>query len=601
MRHTPWHTSCLRLKRPALCVRLAPQALLAALLLVLGVFAAAPAQASEPPRRVTLFGGTQYPLSVYFLRGEQPGPTVMVQGGIQGDEVSGYLTAQLLTQAEVERGNLIIIPRANVPTVLSHTRQINVDLNRRFDQDYNTYYEDRLARAIRFLLRSSDAFVHLHEGSGFYSPTYVDNLRNPRRYGQSIIIDTPVFQDRINLAQVATSVLAELNHSIVPAYQFKLFNTNTFASNTTHPEQRKSLTFHALSSAGIPALAIEVSKNIRQLGQKVLWHLRATVLTLEQYGVTVHMPDVAEADIDRYAHTASGVLINGKRVKPGDAFTLQLPPGGTLEVASAEDAPSPFDPVPCVVASDRPGLNLVGASRLALNRFSRLDVKADGTRVAHVNVAWKGAAAPSAPAPAPGGMSENASPLFACWLNGKLRFVPAGGTLEALEGDQLILDGIWGSTEDEVLNFKGFVSQPGRNDGQDAGQEIVLDPGSIMKRYMTAAPDDVWLCRIQRETPGRKRTAFTVRISPRTVAALRLTDAGGNDVIIPWSPGGKHSLPTGDYVLQDIWSNGPRTKVVATTDRAPLPWGTPITLPLRLTLRQATTFKPIGDMALDRE
>ena len=307
---------------------------MAALLLAcLAALPCAPARAAEPPRRVTLFQDTQYPLTIHFLRGAEPGPTVMVQGGIQGDEISGFLAAQLLTLAEVERGNLIVIPRANVPTVLGRTRQINVDLNRRFDQDYGTYYEDRLARAIRFLLRGADAFVHLHEGSGFYTPTYVDGLRNPGRYGQSIIIDTPVFKDRINLAQVATSVLAQLNHSIVPAYQFRLFNTNTFASDTTHPEQRKSLTYHALSDAGIPALAIEVSKNIRQLGQKVLWHLRATALTLEQYGVRVRLPEVAEADIDRFADTMPDVLVNGRPVRPGQTLNLRLPPGGVLKVA----------------------------------------------------------------------------------------------------------------------------------------------------------------------------------------------------------------------------------------------------------------------------
>ena len=564
--------------------------------------------AGEPLKRVTLFEGTQYPLAVHFMRGGQPGPTVMVQGGIQGDEVSGYLAAQLLTLAEVQRGNLIVIPRANVPTVLSRTRQVNVDLNRRFDQDYNSFYEDRLARAIRFLLRSSDAFVHLHEGSGFYHPTYVDRLRNPKRYGQSIIIDTPVFENRINLAQVATSVLAELNHSIVPAYQFRLFNTNTFATDTTHPEQRKSLTFHALSSAGIPALAIEVSKNIRQLGRKVLWHLRATALTLEQYGVFVRLPEISEEDIERYARTMAPVLINGRRVGPGDRLTLSLSPGGTVDVAPQPLVDSLFDPVVAVVAADRPGLNLVGASRLALNRFSTLDVQADGTRVARVNVAWKGDAENrAAVSEASPKASAEASVLFACWLNGELRFVPAGGLLEAVEGDQLVLEGVWGDARrDELLNFKGYVSQPGRNDGQDIGQEIVLDPGGFISRYMKAAPGEGgWLCRVRRETPGCRRVGFKVRLVPRTVSALCLTRDGHEPLIVPWASGHRRTLPAGDYVLEDLWSNGPRDKVVATSSRDPLPWGAAVTLvpgePLELTLRQATTFRPLGAMTLSAE
>ena len=125
----------------------------------------------------SFFSGTQYPLKVVFLKGDQPGPTIMVQGGIQGDEAAGYITAQLLTQARVLKGNLIVLPRANVPSINLRKRQINVDMNRRFDQNYNRFYEDRVARVIRFLLAQSDAFIHLHEGSGFYNPTYVDNLR----------------------------------------------------------------------------------------------------------------------------------------------------------------------------------------------------------------------------------------------------------------------------------------------------------------------------------------------------------------------------------------------------------------------------------------
>ncbi len=133
-------------------------------------------------------------------------------------------------------------------------------MNRRFDQDYNRFYEDRVARVIRFLLAQSDAFIHLHEGSGFYNPTYVDNLRNPKRYGQSIIVDTLVY-DKIDLAHTVNTVLNEINSRIGSSdYQFKLFNTKTFDKGTNYPEMRKSLTCYALAEHGIPAMAVEVSR-----------------------------------------------------------------------------------------------------------------------------------------------------------------------------------------------------------------------------------------------------------------------------------------------------------------------------------------------------
>ena len=114
----------------------------------------------------SFFSDTQYPLRVVYLEGELPGPTIMVQGGIQGDETAGFVTAQLLTRARITRGNVIILPRANVPSINLRKRQINVDMNRRFDQNYNRFYEDRVARVIRFLLAQSDAFIHLHEEIG---------------------------------------------------------------------------------------------------------------------------------------------------------------------------------------------------------------------------------------------------------------------------------------------------------------------------------------------------------------------------------------------------------------------------------------------------
>lgn len=569
----PWRGFCL--------------SLLAALALATS---AGPARATGLPERFTLFAGTQYPLEVYHLRGAEPGPTVMVQGGIQGDEVSGYLAAQILTRAKVRKGGLIVIPRANVPTVLAKKRQINVDLNRRFDQDYNDFFEDRLARAIRFLLRRSDAFIHLHEGSGFYHPTYVDGLRNPGRYGQSIIIDTPLYAGRINLAQVATSVLDQLNTSIVPAWQFRLFNTDTFSTRTTHPEQRKSLTYHALSEAGIPALAIEVSKNISQLGWKVRQQVRATCLTLAQYGVLVDEPQFSEAEVERAG--ALSVVVNGQHLGLNGESVVALGPGSRIE-ARAERGGSPCEAVPAVVAPDRPEQNLVGAPRLALTPIPRLDVLADGARVGSVRVDWQEGRGPRAT----GGV------LFACWINGELRFAPEGGTLDALEGDQLVLDGVWGTTspETEILNLKGYVSQPWGNDGQDAGQEIILDTGTFIGRYLEKSGGGGMLCRVVRETPGMRRSEFALRVLPREIHALRLEGPSG-EIVVPWLAGSSATLPLGRYRLLDVWSNGPREKILATTSDNLAPWGSGFELgpgeSLHLTMRQATTFMPLGSMTL---
>lgn len=538
----------------------------------------------------SFFEGTQYPLRVVHLEGELPGPTIMVQGGIQGDETAGFVTAQLLTQAKISRGKLIILPRANVPSINLRKRQINVDMNRRFDQNYNRFYEDRVARVIRFLLAQSDAFIHLHEGSGFYNPTYVDNLRNPKRYGQSIIVDTLIY-DKLDLAQTVNSVLDELNETIGSKdYQFKLFNTKTFDKGTDYPEMRKSLTCYALAEHGIPAMAVEVSKSIRQLDWKVRQQLAATTMLLQRFGVHVTLPDFSDADVRAYARKGVQVRVNGRVLQSNSV--INLTPGATLAVEQVSSGPSVFAPELALFASDRPGVNLMNARRMALSQFSELELRSDGKRVAKTKVQWTGKIP---------NFTGDDKAVFVCWLNGNPTFVRDGEVLSTVLGDQFILEGLWGSDREEVVNLKGFVAIPWANNGQDMGWEIILDPDNFIAKYgMKSDRPGVVRYRVVRETPGMPSAKFYIDIEPRTVHALRLADKQGQSLLIPWTSGGNYHLPEGDYVLEDAWSNGPGNKLVATAGNLPVQIGTSFkvdyTNPIDLTVRHATTFGDLGTM-----
>lgn len=550
----------------------------------------------------TIFQGTQYPLRVHILEGAEPGPTVMVQGGIQGDEIAGFITAQQLTHAKLDKGRLIIIPRANVPSIHKRQRQINVDLNRRFDRDYNEFYEDHLARAIRFFLAQADAFIHLHEGSGFYSPVWVDNLRNPRRYGQSIIIDTPVFENRIFLANYVNSVLDRLNQPITTAdFRFRLFSTDTFRPDSPHAEQLKSLTCYALKNRSIPAFAIEVSKDIVQLDWKVRQQLRATVLLLEQFGLRLQVAD-HDVLIEPARNVTPVLRVGHQTVEPARQGALKLPPYEPLALTAEDlgltDAQAEAGAAGAVgvFASDRPEINLLETPRLPLTPFKTLEVRADGTTLASIPVTWTG----SWPQAEPG-----QTPWFVCWHNGNLRILPAGRTLEAVVGDQLVLEGIHGG-KDEVLNLKGFVANRTLNDGQDSGPEIILDPSMFLRHWLvpTDKPDE-WLCRVVRETPGQPQAEFFIRIMPRRLRAVMLQAEDGRRTILDWRPGEAALLASGRYTLAEAWSNGTRDKLLALVGQTPLPWGEAFELKpgesLELALRQMTTFSPISSMTLISE
>lgn len=540
----------------------------------------------------TLFQGTQYPLRVFILEGARPGPTVMVQGGIQGDEIAGFLAAQHLTRASLENGRLIIIPRANVPSIHKRQRLINVDLNRRFDRDYNEFYEDHLARAIRFFLGQADAFIHLHEGSGFYHPVWVDSLRNPRRFGQSIIIDTPVFENRIFLANYVEPVLDRLNPAIVPAdFRFRLFSTDTFKSGSAHSEQLKSLTCYALKNRSIPAFAIEVSKDIIQVDWKVRQQLRATQLLLEQLGLRLTYPEPETQDPARMRLPA--VPVGNVRLEAGKRGRISLAPYAPIELSSADLGLDRLPSEVGVFASDRPEVNLLQTPRLPMDPFDSLEIRADGASLGSLSVDWTGDWPKAGP---------TSTPWFVCWHNGELRSIPAGGTLRAVVGDQLVLEGIHGGSR-EVLNLKGFVANRALNDGQDSGPEIILDPSMFLKHWLvpTDAPDE-WLCRVVRETPGQPKAEFFIRVVPRKARAIVLQDENGRRRIIDWRPGESATLAPGRYILSDLWGNGPRGKLLAMANETPLPWGRAFELKpgetLELALRQTTTFAPVSAMSL---
>ena len=562
------------------------------MLAAVGLASAGPCLASTKNGFV-FFEGTQYPLGVVFIQGEAPGPTVMVQGGIQGDEPTGFLAAQYLAESRVLKGNLIVVPRANVPSIHVHQRAVNVDMNRRFDRDYNQFYEDRLARAVRFLLSQSSAFIHLHEGSGFYDPVYVSPLRNPQRWGQSIIIDANT-HERLDLARLVSAALTEINASVKEQdFQFKLFNTRTFEPDSRYAtEMRKSLTFYALANLNIPAMAVEVSKNIGALGWKVKHQVYATSVLLKHCGVEIVLPRIDEAEIQRLYERNCQVKVNGKSL---DGQALAVLPGGALKVdpgsAGKGDA---HGQVVAVFASDRQGVNLVDLPRMALERFQELETRVDGRKVSSTTVRFSG----EMPPPLPSG-----PPVFVCWLNGKSVQVPHGGTLRAVTGDQLLIDGVLGSKWKEILNFKGYTARPWANDGQDMGYEIILDPDSFIAKYRLPSPvPGAVRFQVLRETVGARPAHFFVDIEPRRVQSLKLVDAKGLPITVQWTSGGEISLAPGEYAVTDAAGNGPASRLLPVLGNRPLKTGEKFRVEagrsVLLTLRQATTFAGLGAMTV---
>lgn len=213
-------------------------------------------------------------------------PHMLVIGGIQGDEPGGFSAASLLgTHYTFENGYVTIIPNLNFLSIVKRNRGNFGDMNRKFaklsekDPDYHA------VRRVQELIRSPevDLILNLHDGSGFYSPSYVSEMQNPKRWGNSVIIDQEECGDIPfgNLGEIGRKVVAKVNENLLDkTHSYHLKNTETAKGDK---EMEKSLTWFAIGQ-GKPAFGIEATKNVNVAG-RVYYHLHAIEAFLEEAGI----------------------------------------------------------------------------------------------------------------------------------------------------------------------------------------------------------------------------------------------------------------------------------------------------------------------------
>ena len=84
----------------------------------------------------------------------------MLIGGIQGNEPGGFLSADLYADMRLEKGNLIVVPRANFYSIITNQRGPNGDLNRKFNvEDNSSTMEDQIVSILKKLISESDYLV----------------------------------------------------------------------------------------------------------------------------------------------------------------------------------------------------------------------------------------------------------------------------------------------------------------------------------------------------------------------------------------------------------------------------------------------------------
>ena len=209
------------------------------------------------------------------------GSMLLVIGGIHGNEPGGYFAPMLLARYyTIESGTVWIVPNLNFDSIVKDVRGTYGDMNRKFakvdakDKDYEIVTE------IKKLILSPkvDLTLNLHDGQGFYREKNIDKTFNSQAWGQATIIDQQKIPNAKygNLADIATKVNQETNVGLIEdVHEFNVKNTNTKAQDKA---MQQSLTYFSITN-NKPAFAIETSKNITNLSQKVFYQLK----TIEKF------------------------------------------------------------------------------------------------------------------------------------------------------------------------------------------------------------------------------------------------------------------------------------------------------------------------------
>jgi len=213
-------------------------------------------------------------------KGKEDNNTLLIIGGIQGDEPGSFMSASLFsTHYEITKGSVWVVPNLNFLSIIERNRGPYGDMNRKFadlskeDPEYaniqkiKSHISDKRVKLV----------VNLHDGSGYYRHKFEDKLHSPQRWGQCSIIDQTTLKipKYGNLKEIADQVVGYVNqHLLKDEDKYHVHNTRTVEGDK---EMEKSLTYFAINH-GKAAFGNEASKNLPTYG-RVYYHL----LALEKY------------------------------------------------------------------------------------------------------------------------------------------------------------------------------------------------------------------------------------------------------------------------------------------------------------------------------
>ncbi len=218
---------------------------------------------------INLFGSSKSMDFDLIKKGVQDDNTLLIVGGIQGDEPGGFVAASLIaTHYTITKGSVWVVPNLNFYSIIKRSRGPNGDMNRKFAALDKNDPEYELIQRIKGYIKAPEVqtVLNLHDGSGFYRETFIDKYHNPRRWGQCTVIDQEYLEHLDtypNLYDIATKVVNHLNKNLLKEEDyFRIKNTKTkFEKTYEQTEMAKTLTYFAITH-GKAAFGHETSKSL---------------------------------------------------------------------------------------------------------------------------------------------------------------------------------------------------------------------------------------------------------------------------------------------------------------------------------------------------
>lgn len=118
-----------------------------------------------------LASGTEIDLPIYIFRSQHKGPTLLLSGGLHGDEVNGVEIVRRLIESKVlqnlQKGSVIAVPIMNIYGFLNFSREVpdGKDINRYFPGNHIGSLASRLAfNLTKKVITEIDIGIDFHTG-----------------------------------------------------------------------------------------------------------------------------------------------------------------------------------------------------------------------------------------------------------------------------------------------------------------------------------------------------------------------------------------------------------------------------------------------------